>query len=41
MLRHRDMVNAAEIARLAGEPTWSPAEIHAELEAMYAAAEIS
>ena len=39
MFRHRDMVYAAEIARLAGEPTYSPAEIHAELEAMYAAAE--
>lgn len=37
--QHRDMVYEAEFARLSGAPTYSAAEVQAELEALYAAAE--
>lgn len=39
MFRHRDKIYEAEIARLSGAPTYSPADIHVELEALYAASE--
>lgn len=39
LFQHRDMVYAAEFARLSGAPTYSAAEVRAELEALYAAAE--
>lgn len=39
MFRHRDKVYAAEVARLSGMPTYTPDQIHAELEALYEAAE--
>lgn len=39
LFRHRDSVYAAEVARLSGKPTYTPEQIHAELEALYAAAE--
>jgi prevent-host-death family protein len=39
MFRHRDKVYEAEIARLNGRPTHTPEQIHAELEALYAAAD--
>ncbi len=37
MFRHRDKVYEAEVARLSGMPTYTPEQIHAELEALYAA----
>jgi prevent-host-death family protein len=39
MFRHRDKIYEAEIARLDGTPTYTPEQIHAELEDLYAAAE--
>ncbi|MEW6696456.1 MAG: type II toxin-antitoxin system Phd/YefM family antitoxin [Bacillota bacterium] len=39
MFRHRDKVYEAEFARLNGMPTHTPEQIHAELEALYAAAD--
>jgi len=39
MFRHRDKVYEAEVSRLNSMPTYSPEQIHAELEALYAAAE--
>jgi prevent-host-death family protein len=39
MFRHRDKVYEAEVARLSGMPTYTPEQIHAELEALYAAAD--
>lgn len=39
LFRHRDKVYEAEIARLGGMPTYTPDQIHAELESLYAAAE--
>ncbi|UWG96977.1 type II toxin-antitoxin system Phd/YefM family antitoxin [Dehalobacter sp. DCM] len=39
MFRHRDKVYAAELSRLNSMPTYSPEQIHEELEALYAAAE--
>lgn len=39
MFRHRDKIYEAEIARLSEEPTFTPEQVHAELEALYAAAE--
>ena len=39
MFRHRDKVYEAEIARLNGMPTYTPEQLHAALEALYAAAE--
>jgi len=39
MFHHRDKVYAAEVARLSGMPTYTPDQIHAELEALYEAAE--
>ncbi|NLA87921.1 MAG: type II toxin-antitoxin system Phd/YefM family antitoxin [Clostridiales bacterium] len=38
MFHHRDKVYEAEIARLSGMPTYTPDQIHADLEALYAAA---
>ena len=39
MFRHRDKVYKAEVARLNGMPTYTQEQIHAELEALYAAAD--
>lgn len=39
MFRHRDRIYEAEIARLSNKPTYTPNQIHSELEALYAAAE--
>ena len=39
MFLHRDKVYESEIARLNNAPTYTPEQIHAELEALYAAAE--
>lgn len=38
MFQHRDKVYEAEVARLTGMPTYTPEQIHADLEALYAAA---
>ncbi len=37
MFRHRDKVFEAEIVRLNGMPTYTPEQIHADLEVLYAA----
>ena len=39
MFRHRDMIYAAEMGRLSGEPTCTPAEMHERLEALFHAYE--
>lgn len=39
MFRHRDKIYEAEVARLSGEHAFTPEQVHAELEALYAAAE--
>jgi len=39
MFHHRDLIYEAEFARLSGTATYSPEDIRAELEALYAAAE--
>lgn len=39
MFRHRDMIYAAEMSRLNGEPTCTPAEMHERLEALFDAYE--
>ena len=39
MFCHRDKIYEAEIARLSSEPAFTPEQVHAELEALYAAAE--
>ena len=39
MFRHRDMIYAAEMSRLSGEPTVSPEEMHEKLEALFDAYE--
>lgn len=39
MFRHRDMIYAAEMSRLSGEPTCTPAEMHERLEALFNAYE--
>ncbi len=39
MFHHRDKVYEAEVARLNGMPTYTPEQIHKELEALYASAE--
>ena len=39
MFRHRDMIYAAEMSRLSGEPTCTPAEMHERLEALFHAYE--
>lgn len=39
MFRHRDMIYAAEMSRLSGEPACTPAEMHARLEALFDAYE--
>lgn len=35
MYRHRDMIYAAEMSRLCGEPTYTPVEMHERLEALF------
>ena len=39
LYRHRDKIYEAEFARLNGAPTYTPEQIHEELEALYAAGE--
>ena len=39
MFRHRDMIYAAEMSRLSGEPAYTPAEMHERLEALFHAYE--
>lgn len=39
MFRHRDMIYAAEMSRLSGEPTVSPEEMHEKLEGLFHAYE--
>lgn len=39
MFRHRDMIYAAEMSRLSGEPTFTPAEMHERLEDLFNAYE--
>lgn len=39
MFRHRDMIYAAEMSRLSGEPTVSPEEMHEKLEGLFRAYE--
>ena len=39
LYRHRDKIYEAEFTRLNGAPTYTPEEIHKELEALYAASE--
>lgn len=39
MFRHRDMIYAAEMSRLNGEATCTPAEMHERLEALFDAYE--
>lgn len=39
MFRHRDMIYAAEMSRLSGEATCTPAEMHERLEALFDAYE--
>ena len=39
MFRHRDMIYAAEMSRLSGEPTCTPAEMHERLEELFRAYE--
>ena len=39
MFRHRDMIYAAEMSRLSGEPTCTPAQMHERLEALFDACE--
>ena len=39
LYRHRDNIYEAEFARLNGAPTYTPEQIHEELEALYAAGE--
>ena len=39
MFRHRDMIYAAEMSRLSGEPTCTPEEMHEKLEALFRAYE--
>lgn len=39
MFRHRDMIYAAEMSRLCGEPIYTPEEIDAEMEELFCAYE--
>ncbi len=39
MFRHRDLIYAAEISRLSGEPVYTPEEVDAEMEALFGAFE--
>lgn len=39
MFRHRDMIYAAEISRLSGEPTYTPEEVDARMEELFRAYE--
>lgn len=39
LYRHRDKIYEAEFARLNGAPTYTPEQIHEELEALYASSE--
>ena len=39
MARHRDAIYAAEMSRLSGEPTLTPEQLHARMEALFDAYE--
>lgn len=39
MFRHRDQIYAAEFSRLNGDPTFTPAQLHDQLEALFEAYE--
>lgn len=39
MFRHRDVIYAAEISRLSGEPTVKPEELQRKMEALFSAYE--